>query len=281
MLGKLLKYDWRYSWRLLAVINAALLVYSLLGRIALALPVRTDNNVYAFFLMVYTFLYVLMIAGSFLLTHLLLVFRYYRNFYTEEGYLLHTLPVTTGEKIWAKFINHLAWLVINILCICGAVLILAGPEAWEDCLDFLPRLLSSVEETFGIPAFLFLLLLLIGALVFAAFTIFSFYFSVSVGSLFRAHKILASVITYVILYTVIQCVYLLYIIITGIVLWQNSVELSGSNVTFISEAGPYDSICSPAAFGIAYSSAVLLLLAGTAVFYGFSYYVAKKKLNLD
>lgn len=267
MLGKLLKYDWKYSWRLLGLLNGALLVFSLLGQLGSPVLWHGSRMLSGILTVLYAFIYVLLFSGSLIATQIILVVRYYRNFYMDEGYLLHTLPVTTSEKIWAKFINHLIWTFINILCLMFSVLCLLGPAQWENFFSLFSQFFSSISLGLNVPVPVVVLAALAAMLLSLAFMIYSLYFCVSIGSLFPSHRVLASIITYVLLYCVIQLGAFIYLIgtVTTIDRRMHGIQPASVAVTV----------------GLVYTGAMLLLLAGNAVFYGFSYFIAHKKLNLD
>ncbi len=277
MLIKLLKYDWKYSWRLLFLLNGALLLFSILGQLGSHLLQSGNYTVMSILAGMYILIYTLLFCGSLITTQIILIARYYRNFYTDEGYLLHTLPVTTGQKIWAKFINHMLWTLINILCLLLSILFLAGPGEWKYMFQLIPDTFSAFSKTLGIHPVLIALGGLLAIVLALSFMIFSLYFCISIGSLFPSHKVIASIVTYVILYGVVQFASLAYIIY--------SVFLVDRKIYTVNPSGiPVDPIYpSPAAgtFGVIYAVGMFLLLAGSAAFYGVSYYVAHKKLNLD
>lgn len=267
MLGKLLKYDWKYSWRLLALLNGALLIFSLLGQLGSRVLWHGSEMISSMLAALYVFIYVLLFSGSLIATQIILVVRYYKNFYTDEGYLLHTLPVTTGEKIWAKFINHALWTIINIACLMFSVLCLLGPAEWGNFFNLFPKFFSSLSSALNLPVAVVVIAALAAVLLSLAFMIYSLYFCISVGSLFPSHRVIASIVTYVVLYCVIQFGAFAYLI---------------SSTLFIDRRmyGAHPASAS-GTFGIVYTGGMLLLLAGSALFYGFSYYAADKKLNLD
>lgn len=267
MLGKLLKYDWKYSWRLLGLLNGALLLFSLLGQLGSPVLWHGSRMLSGILTVLYTFIYIFLFSGSLLATQIVLAVRYYRNFYTDEGYLLHTLPVTTSEKIWAKFINHIIWTLINILCLIFSVLCLLGASEWEDFFSLFPELFSSISLVINVPVPVVVLAAAAAMLLSLAFMIFSLYFCISIGSLFPSHRVIASIITYVILYCVIQFIAFAYLIVT-----VTAISRRMTRIQYASAAGT---------IGLVYTGAILLLLAGIAVFYGFSYFIAHKRLNLD
>lgn len=267
MLAKLLKYDWKYSWRLLGLLNGALLVFSLLGQLGSPVLWHGSRMLSGILTVLYAFIYVLLFSGSLIATQLILVVRYYRNFYTDEGYLLHTLPVTTSEKIWAKFINHLIWTFINIICLTLSVLCLLGPAQWGNFGGLFSQFFSSISLALNVPVPVVVLAALAAILLSLAFMIYSLYFCVSIGSLFPSHRVIASIITYVVLYCVIQLGAFIYLIGT-----VTTIDRRMHGIQPSSAAGTV---------GLVYTGAMLLLLAGNAVFYGLSYFIAHKKLNLD
>lgn len=91
MLGKLWKHEWKANCRLLLAVHLALLVMGLVGY--LIQGILQTGPVTSVIGGLYILLFFLLAAAAFLLTHILMIIRYYRNFFTAEGYLVHTLPV--------------------------------------------------------------------------------------------------------------------------------------------------------------------------------------------
>ena len=44
----------------------------------------------------------MLIAAAFVITLILTIQRFYKNLLTDEGYLMFTLPVSTGRLIWSQ-----------------------------------------------------------------------------------------------------------------------------------------------------------------------------------
>ena len=51
------------------------------------------------------------VFGGSILAFVLMIYRFYKNLMTDEGYLMFTLPVTTGQLIWSKMIVSAVWLL--------------------------------------------------------------------------------------------------------------------------------------------------------------------------
>ena len=102
MLSKLLKYEFRATGRIMLPVYALLLVScggctlfgSLLGRYPESTVLSVVQTVFATLFGVTTF-------GMLLLTLVLMVYRFYKNLMTDEGYLMFTLPVSrSGPSCW-------------------------------------------------------------------------------------------------------------------------------------------------------------------------------------
>ncbi|WP_251212181.1 hypothetical protein [Adlercreutzia murintestinalis] len=64
-------------------------------------------------------------------TFVVVVVRFYRNLFSDEGYLTLTLPVTAGQLVTAKVLAGLLWMVIDALVVLGCVATLsAGAEGF-------------------------------------------------------------------------------------------------------------------------------------------------------
>ena len=119
MLGKLLKYEFKSTSRVLWFLYAGLIVVALL----FGLVLRVELNVGDIFLtgssvqsgsgssLIMTILmtalgliYMLMIYAIFITTVVVIVMRFYKNMLGGEGYLMHTLPVKTSNLIFSKLI---------------------------------------------------------------------------------------------------------------------------------------------------------------------------------
>ena len=103
MLKKLLKYEWKETARLLLPINLALIVLTVLGCAMLSTSIF-DSEVSIFFAVPLLILYIISIIAFSSVTIIYIYVRFYKNLYTAEGYLMHTLPVTPMQLFHSKLI---------------------------------------------------------------------------------------------------------------------------------------------------------------------------------
>lgn len=125
MLGKLIKHEWRAFWKIPAFVSLFLAIFTIFGVIVLNAKIwETENPVIqslaAFVLLFYS---IALIVISFV-TVLYTALRFYKNIYSDEGYLMHTLPVTQKSLIFSKLIVSYAWTIITGLVIIFSIFVL-------------------------------------------------------------------------------------------------------------------------------------------------------------
>lgn len=118
MLGRLIKHDIRATARMIPISFIAASVAFLTGLIASAI-----NNSYLLGLS--TFLLIISIFAVNIITFVVVVTRYYKNIFGNEGYLTGTLPVEKSKILASKAIVGIGWTLISYLftglCILGLV----------------------------------------------------------------------------------------------------------------------------------------------------------------
>ena len=105
MLGKLMKYEWKNTWKAGVLMLLGMFVVTVIGCVVLRMPgglvaeIADGNNMNAtqswFVLSSFVatlILYVIMLLASTWGMLIFLGIRFYRSMYTDEGYLSHTLP---------------------------------------------------------------------------------------------------------------------------------------------------------------------------------------------
>lgn len=104
MLGKLIKYDLKSLNRFLVMIHALLLLTALLVRYFLTGQIHSSTPQNSLLLALSITLYVLILIAVSFATAIIITIRFYKNLFSDEGYLTHTLPVTRGQHLLSKTI---------------------------------------------------------------------------------------------------------------------------------------------------------------------------------
>ena len=117
MLSKLLRHEFRATGRIMLPVYALLLVScggcTLFGRLLGRYP---ESTVLSVVQTVFATLFGVTTFGMLLLTLVLMVYRFYKNLMTDEGYLMFTLPVSRSQLIWSKLLVALV-----VLCLVSCL----------------------------------------------------------------------------------------------------------------------------------------------------------------
>lgn len=207
MLGKLLKHEWKAVWKVPVLLIAVLMITAVLAGLTFALPIWDSEWVGLPLsgVMLILMFYFAMIATVLGITIYFAV-RYYKNMFTDEGYLTHTLPVTARQLLLNKTITMSVWNLIAMIAVAVSVFVFFvimflslaprdGSFARElvEAIKLWPEALSSPYMD-GFESFCF------GAL----FTVLAGAFSntmmligaITLGQMVRKHRILGAVGAY-------------------------------------------------------------------------------------
>ena len=149
MLGKLISHEWKDTWKLMTILNGAVIVLSVLGMFFAATGNLTDifnredvTSVWVFVMYIsFIMVYILGIIALSVGTTLYFYVRFYRNLYTDQGYLMHTLPVTEHELILSKAIVAFIWKAVSVLVVglgIGAIVLTFAGTAEDIFREILP-----------------------------------------------------------------------------------------------------------------------------------------------
>lgn len=264
MFLKLLKQDFRATARLMLPVYVAAVLLAILSRLGPALQSgRVDGGFLYIFTQLMSILFVLAMFAVVIVSFVLMIWRFKRNLMSDEGYLMFTLPVSTGELIWSKLIVAIAWFFCSAVVVSLCALLVSYKN---DMLD--------IFTSFNLSGFSdaqqrsMLLGVICSVLVTGVNLCLMFYAAMAVGQSFRSHKTLMTVVFFFVFYIVVQLL--------------SSVVLSG---TLTSVAGSLESMLENDAV---YSVANALLWRTTAfnavvaaVYYAITHFMLSKRLNLQ
>lgn len=272
MLGKLFKHELRAVSKVLIMIHIALLAFSMIGRIVFYL-VTTNKFALSDSLSLMTGLYmVVYVFGIFIvtiITWLYLAKRFQKNLFSDEGYLMHTLPVTPAQHIWSKFFVFGLWSVIDLIAIIASVLLIfVNSFTLPVIQDSILKIWDTLLQSFHMSGIVSTIYMLISSVLSIFFTIFFIYFCICIGNLFKTHKTLGAIGTFLVIYLVMTFTNGIMMVTTGML-----------NTTVITEAQTVH-------YASANSIPYLLINLGvdiiiTVVFYAATHYILSKRLNLE
>lgn len=196
MLSKLTKHEFRATGRILLPVYLLLMVTSGLCCLFLHLADRYDTKAIAIFQQLTLIAFIVTAIGAAILTLVLMIYRFYKNLMTDEGYLMFTLPAGTGQIIWSKLIVTTVWSIVT--CVAEGIAIMIATAEQMDYVGIfreIPRFIEMMQLTvpeiigYALECILLAVLGLLSAYL-------MFYAAIALGHSFANHKILLSVVFY-------------------------------------------------------------------------------------
>ncbi len=207
MTGKLIKYEMRSSIRMIGIIWVALLGMSLIfGFARPVLDAWMESNQFLRLLLqvVPSFIYFGVLVATIVLTIMIVVQRFYRGMLGDEGYMLHTLPVKTGQLIVSKAFSSTVVIIISGIVASASILSLLGAD---NLGAFFRALMDAFREAGQYPM---IYLILAEAAVLAVISLVSdvyhIYAAMAVGQLSGKYRILTSIGAYLGIGTIITII---------------------------------------------------------------------------
>lgn len=226
MLGKLFKYEFKSTAKIMLTIYAVLTAVTLLDSIVLSTNmIQGENsavsNILAFSLML---LYILSAFALFIITFAYMCTNFYKTMFSDQGYLTHTLPVNPVATLNVKLITSFVWMLLSgILLFLSILLLLTGisrGEIWAALsqLDWSYYLQELDALNLGGVIALGLLQVLFSSLSYLLLV----FTSACIGQLFSQYKVAASVIAGIAIYFVQKIVNTAVMLISGYFSFYNT-----------------------------------------------------------
>ena len=277
MLGKLIKHEFKDTGKVLLPLNLALICVTIIGMIVLGLRIfETDSIAVGFLAVALVLFYILAIVALFIVTYIYLMIRFYRSMYSSEGYLTHTLPVSTFSILNTKILVSVFWafltMVLSVASVFALIFSALGASGELSSVDW-SNVWSEMEYVFGtsissVIGWGLLLMLL------SSFSgLLMIYCSISIGQLFNKYKVGAAIVTYVIIYIVLQ-------IISMIVSLSQSLS-AATNVDYYSSSVSNELTTLHEIFGSSFTASMIQSIILIIIYYVTCAYISNKKLNLE
>ena len=205
MLGKLLKHEFRATGRTMLPVYGAVLLLAVLANLSIRLLERNVGPFLSILFGLVIAAFIIGIIAAAIMTAVLMIKRFYTNYLKDEGYLMHTLPVSVHGLVWSKMIVSMVWFLCTFIVIWLVILLtallqtgtslaqfFAGFPSWAEIREGLDQYGIRLGDLWfiGLEA---LLCVIVGGL----FTCLHFYAAMSLGHMFAKDKILLSIVFFV------------------------------------------------------------------------------------
>ena len=274
MLGKILKYEFKSTYKIITPLLLAVIVISLILRFQLT-ALQNVNFAeraigYHAGLGLSIFFYIMLIFAASIVTVILLVTRFYKTMFGDEGYLTLTLPCQPDLLMNGKALAFFIWnIAVSATCILSFFIIGFSKEVLGFVADLFGGLKDFISEDLGLAPALFYTLLILILIVSALMSIYKIIMCLAIGQLSNTHKVGFAVLAF---------------------LGTNfAVGILDMFLSLIFQLGNIGSIYSVAEVIGDYSNiltgtlifSLVKYIVYTVVMYSISHYIINKKLNLE
>jgi len=202
MLGKLIKHEFKATYRIFLPLYCALLILCVFVRFLYSNPVQrfTSSGHWLLVLLpiLVAILYALLMAVVFFVTLVVMSQRFSKNLLGDEGYLMYTLPVPSWQHVTSKSLVAGIWMFASCAIAVSSIVVIQLQFStlsafWRDFW----AAMGYIAKDFEISTPLFAIELLILCVLFAFSAILPFFAAISLGQLWRQHRVLGAILSYV------------------------------------------------------------------------------------
>lgn len=210
MLGKLIKHEFRATSRFLLPLHILLLVACFFGRFITQSAILRDIPTPLLIVTVIFYLSILVIIPC--ATWMLLIVRYYKSLYTDEGYLALTLPVSRGQLLFSKAFTAIVWTILDFICVLTgcAIMIMIKP-----ILEHSDLFMLELEKGLEMDPVLFFWTTVLLSIVGCFSSIAVSYFCISLGQLLSSHRVLGAIVSYFTISSIVSVISLVLVVLLG------------------------------------------------------------------
>ncbi|MBQ3058036.1 MAG: hypothetical protein IJD00_03715 [Clostridia bacterium] len=273
MVKKLLKHEAKYYARTLIIIEAVIFALALFTRLLLFF--EFDSIVYYILQGSSYAMFALAAYAALIMTFIVSIVRFYKNLFSNEGYLSFTLPVSTNQHLFAKLLSAVVYSVIVFVSVIAATLITVSGDILNEAVKagvyLLKNLLAELPKGGTMHIVLYVIEFVVIMLLSVISSYLLYYCFIAIGQTAKKNRILLSVGCYFIYSAATQAIGTFFSIAMSIAepyIPFNAIE------RFI-EAHPF------AFFHIIFISLIVWSIIMTVVFYFVVQRIISRKLNLE
>lgn len=278
MLIKLIKYDIRADYKKYAITAAALILISFVVRLAdVKFGSLDDGNDWKVLFMVLVWSFIALCGAAVLLTFIFSAVRYQKKMYSDEGYLLNTIPANPMLHILSSLITEYIWTIaIAAVDVVALIISAGGLSFWRGFLTPI-RYVIEIDPVFAIYLLTFML-------IFPGTLMLTLIFVINFGYLFRSHRVLAGIGGYVGLMIISNIISSVVYMISGKSNFNAAtMKILSDNPDYITSDESYQIVMrelAKLASGTYISTLIINVIFFAAIFI-VSSYILKKRFNID
>lgn len=212
MLKKLIKSEWKDTWAVGTVCSIIVVGMSIIGMILFSLDIwkgrsRMNEVMEGFTATMIAFYFMMLvfgIIGVVFVVRYFFFYRYYKNLFTDHGYLMNTLPVKSTDLIFSKLIVGVIWqfliwivVVVSIMGMIFAMVVNVGEIRISDFWDAMKEFFEALRWVFRDEDFMqvspFFICSMLATILWPIAELLLMYAAVGIGQLSKKRKFLVAV----------------------------------------------------------------------------------------
>lgn len=269
MLGKLLKHEFKTTSKMILPLYVVLAVLTIFARIVAQATFAADETLndsmgFSIFSSITILMYILGLFAICIATFIYLIMRFYKNLFSAEGYLMHTLPVNSWQLLNSKLIVSFVWSLIEVLLITLSIFcIFANDYVFDRVSDFFAAyggFAAFIRYAADLSLGGFWTLIISFTLIALLSELLLPYVSICIGQLWQKHKTAGAFLSYFGITFLLQILSSVYSVIS----------IDGYDESYTNFV--------PVSF---YVTSLLFAVITSIIFYLLSGYIMHKKVNLD
>ncbi len=269
MFKKLFKHELASYMRKLLPVYIAILGISVIGRLVQTL--ESETTIYYFLFGSVILGYFIALIGAPIVISILCIVRFYKNLFSDEGYLSFTLPVTTAQHLWCKLLGATTVEVTTFVVSLVSIPIILDTEMFPEVLKAVCYLSKKATEAVGGYFIVYIIDVLVILLLSSMASTLLIYACICLGQRARKGRIVWAVGIYFIYYVATQTLMSFLSIVIPIVFETGGLE---GIVSFI-ETRPQETM------HIMFLTAIFVQFIQGTVCYIICHTTIKNKLNLE
>ncbi len=198
MLGKLFKHEFKQTSRVIPLLYIILVLCSL----TFIVGYKTNINwLIGIGIMLCIFSAIAVIAATFIV----IIVRFYKSMFLNEGYLTYTLPVKPSANLFPKFTVALFWIFSSIIVILGVFLLVLFSLGVFNT-DFMKTIYNNIFKYDYVVKMLILTAVMM--VIQTIFFLMQVFFAMSLGNTPAFHKLSIGgpILIYIVMYFIIQLI---------------------------------------------------------------------------
>ncbi|MDE6748478.1 MAG: hypothetical protein K2K21_05350 [Lachnospiraceae bacterium] len=230
MLGKLFKYEWKgFRFPLMIMLIVLAGTTALACGVILSINPRYDDAFRGFSvssLILSLLMYYFGIIGCSLGVMLVIAIRFYKTCYSDNGYLTHTLPVSTQKILNVKIISSFITVMLMTLATVATVFIILNvglnhiisiaiaeegytnihdiEEARRAIYEEISSVFTGFKDVFGISLGMYIAYMIVYYIIAVFSNVVTVLGCVSLGQLYAKHRIIGAIIAYFVVQFILQ-----------------------------------------------------------------------------